>query len=164
MAQARENLKTLETGQTKNVLGIAKFYDHSKQYKAAVIYYNDVIKNQPGSPESEYAKTRVEELRQQFGEDALVFVLGFTTENVARFPFVQSDVAVAVNAALREAGIEIPVPQRIVHLEQNDATKHSLGRHRADAGGNLPSRGGENLADTPNSNPNPDDRSQTDSS
>jgi potassium-dependent mechanosensitive channel len=101
---------------------------------------------------------------KQFGEDALVFVLGFTTENVARFPFVQSDVAVAVNAALREAGIEIPVPQRIVHLEQNDATKHSLGRHRADAGGNLPSRGGENLADTPNSNPNPDDRSQTDSS
>ena len=68
---------------------------------------------------------------KQFSEDALVFVLGFTTENVARFPFVQSDVAVAVNAALREARIEIPVPQRIVHLEQNDATKHSLGQHRA---------------------------------
>src|SRR5262245_31683340 len=67
---------------------------------------------------------------KQFTEDALVFVLGFTTENVAQFPFVQSDVAVAVNAALREAGIEIPVPQRIVHLEQNDATKHSLGQHR----------------------------------
>jgi small-conductance mechanosensitive channel len=44
---------------------------------------------------------------------------------------VQSDVAVAVNAALRDAGIEIPVPQRIVHLEQNDATKHSLGQHCA---------------------------------
>jgi len=46
---------------------------------------------------------------KQFSEDALVFVLGFTTENVARFPFVQSDVAVAVNVALREAEIEIPV-------------------------------------------------------
>jgi len=67
---------------------------------------------------------------KQFSEDALVFVLGFTTENVAQFPFVQSDVAVAVNAALRGAGIEIPVPQRIVHLEQNDATRHSLGQHR----------------------------------
>jgi len=32
---------------------------------------------------------------KQFGEDALVFVLGFTTEEVAQFPFVQSDVAVA---------------------------------------------------------------------
>jgi potassium-dependent mechanosensitive channel len=67
---------------------------------------------------------------KQFGENALVFVLGFTTEDVARFPFVQSDVAVAVNAALREAGIEVPVPQRIVHLEQNDATKPSLGQYR----------------------------------
>jgi PAS domain S-box-containing protein len=68
---------------------------------------------------------------KQFGEDALVFVLGFTTEDVSRSAFVQSDVAVAVNATLREAGIEIPVRQRIVHLEQNDATKHSLGQHRA---------------------------------
>jgi small-conductance mechanosensitive channel len=101
---------------------------------------------------------------KQFGEDALVFVLGFTTEDVARCSFVQSDVAVAVNAALREVGIEIPVPQRIVHLEQNDATKHSLGQHRADASGNLPPGGSESLPDTANSSPNPGDRSQTDPS
>jgi potassium-dependent mechanosensitive channel len=101
---------------------------------------------------------------KQFGEDALVFVLGFTTEDVARFPFVQSDVAIAANAALREAGIEVPVPQRIVHLEQNDATKHSLGQHRADAGGDLPPGGSESLPDTGNSSPNPGDRSKTDSS
>src|SRR6476469_3713974 len=75
---------------------------------------------------------------KQFGEDALVFVLGFTTENVAQFPFVQSDVAVAVNAALRKAGIDIPVPQRIVHLEQNDATRNSLDPHRSASEGNLP--------------------------
>jgi small-conductance mechanosensitive channel len=100
---------------------------------------------------------------KQFGEDALVFVLGFTTEDVARFPFVQSDVAVAVNAALREAGIEVPVPQRIVHLEQNDATNHSLGQHRADAGGNLPPGGGDSLPHTANPGSNPGDRSQTDS-
>jgi potassium-dependent mechanosensitive channel len=101
---------------------------------------------------------------KQFGEDALVFVLGFTTEDVARFPFVQSDVAVAVNAALRDSGIEIPVPQRIVHLEQNDATKHSLGQHRADAGANLPPGSSESLSDTANSSPNPGNRPQTDSS
>ena len=100
---------------------------------------------------------------KQFGEDGFVFVLGFTTENVARFPFVQSDVAVAVNAALREAGIEISVPQRIVHLEQNDATKHSLGQHRADAGGNLPTGGAENLADRANSSPSSDKPSQSSS-
>jgi outer membrane protein assembly factor BamD len=71
VSQARENIKSLDTGSSKGTLDIAKFYDKTKQYRAAVIYYNDVIKNQPGSPESEYAKNRVEELRQQFGEDAL---------------------------------------------------------------------------------------------
>ena len=102
---------------------------------------------------------------KQFGEDALVFVLGFTTEEVGQSPFVQSDVAVAVNAALREAGIEIAFPQRIVHLEQNDnASKHSLGQHRADTGGNLPPRNSENLADTANSGPSSGQHSQTDSS
>ena len=67
--QARENLKTLETGQTKNVMGIAKFYDKSKQYKAAVIYYNDVIQQMPGSPESEAAKARIAQLKDQVGEE-----------------------------------------------------------------------------------------------
>jgi small-conductance mechanosensitive channel len=87
---------------------------------------------------------------KQFGEDALVFVLGFTTEEVSRFPFVQSDVAVAVNAAVRAAGIEIPFPQRIVHLEQNDnPSKGSSDPHRAGAAGNLPPRDG-NLADRGN--------------
>jgi small-conductance mechanosensitive channel len=96
---------------------------------------------------------------KQFSEDALVFVLGFTTENVAQFPFVQSDVAVAVNAALRAAGIEIPVPQRIVHLEQNDTTMHSLGQHRTASEGNLPQPGSESISATPSSDqrskPNP---------
>jgi small-conductance mechanosensitive channel len=101
---------------------------------------------------------------KQFSEDALVFALGFTTENVAQFPFVQSDVAVAVNAALREAGIEIPVPQRIVHLEQNDANVHSLGKPRGDAGNNLPAKASDDLPETGRSSRNPAERSQTDAS
>ena len=47
---------------------------------------------------------------------------------------------------------------RIVHLEQNDnASKHSSEPHRAGAGGNLPPRGGENLADTANASPSSGD-------
>ena len=69
--QARENLKSLEGGNAKSSLDIARYYDKTKQHRAAVIYYNDVIKTQPGSPESEFAKARIEELKQQFGEDAL---------------------------------------------------------------------------------------------
>ncbi len=69
--QAKENMKTLEGGNAKSSLDIARYYDKTKQHRAAVIYYNDVIKTQPGSPESEIAKARIEELKQQFGEDAL---------------------------------------------------------------------------------------------
>ncbi len=69
--QAQENIKAIETGQTKNTLSIAKFYDKKKEYKAAVIYYNDVIKNEPGTPDSSFAKQRIETLKSQVGEDAL---------------------------------------------------------------------------------------------
>lgn len=71
VAQAKENLKSLEGGQTKNALQIAKYYDHEKKYKAAVIYYNDVIQQQPGSAESEVAKARIAQLKDQVGEDSL---------------------------------------------------------------------------------------------
>ena len=69
--QARENIATLEGSSTKGSLDIAKFYEKSKNYKAAVIYYNEVIKRQPDSPESGLAKARIEELKQKFGEDTL---------------------------------------------------------------------------------------------
>jgi outer membrane protein assembly factor BamD len=69
--QARENMKSLEGGATKGALDIAKFYEKTGKYKAAVIYYNEVLKNQPDSPESAVAKARIDHLKQQYGEDAL---------------------------------------------------------------------------------------------
>jgi outer membrane protein assembly factor BamD len=69
--QARENLQQLTGGSTKSTLDVAKFYDKTKQFRAAVIYYNDVIKAQPDTPEATYAKTRIEELKSKYGEDAL---------------------------------------------------------------------------------------------
>ncbi len=69
--QARENMKQLQGGVVKGSLDVAKFYDKTKQYRAAVIYYNEVIKQQPGTPDADYAKARIETLREQVGEDAL---------------------------------------------------------------------------------------------
>ena len=69
--QAQENIKQLQGGAATGQLGIAKFYDKTKQYRAAVIYYNDVIKASPDSPDATFAKTRIEELKNKFGEDAL---------------------------------------------------------------------------------------------
>ncbi|MEO5717885.1 MAG: outer membrane protein assembly factor BamD [Chthoniobacterales bacterium] len=70
-AQARENLAKLETRLTKGSLEIAKYYDKTKNYRAAVLYYNEVIRQQPGSPESALAKTRIEQLRSKVGDAAL---------------------------------------------------------------------------------------------
>jgi len=70
-AQARENLKTLDHKQTNTSFEIARFYDKQKRYRAAAIYYNDVIRQQPGSTEGERAKKRISELRAKLGDAAL---------------------------------------------------------------------------------------------
>src|SRR6266705_2378993 len=70
-AQARANLEILEHKQTANSYKVAKFYDKQKYYRAAVIYYNEVIRQQPGSTESNLAKKRIDQLRAKVGESAL---------------------------------------------------------------------------------------------
>lgn len=70
-AQARANLEILERKQTRNSYEVAKFYDKQKYYRAAVIYYNEVIRQQPGSAESDRAKKRIDQLRAKVGESAL---------------------------------------------------------------------------------------------
>ncbi len=70
-AQARSNLQMLERKQTVSSYQVAKFYDKQKNYRAAVIYYNEVIRQEPGSTESERAKKRIDQLRVKLGDAAL---------------------------------------------------------------------------------------------
>ncbi len=70
-AQAEENLKLLEGRKTQSSIEVARFYDKARQYKAAVIYYNVVLQQQPGSPEAEEAQRRIDEIRGEVGDDAL---------------------------------------------------------------------------------------------
>jgi outer membrane protein assembly factor BamD len=70
-AQARANLQILEHKSLNSAFGVARYYDKMKAYRAAVIYYNEVIRQQPGSPESEKAKKRIDQLRAKVGEKAL---------------------------------------------------------------------------------------------
>jgi outer membrane protein assembly factor BamD len=69
--QARSNLQLLEHKATTSSYEIARFYDKQKNYRSAVIYYNEVIRQQPGSAESEKAKKRIDELRAKVGEKVL---------------------------------------------------------------------------------------------
>jgi outer membrane protein assembly factor BamD len=69
--QAQDNLKTLQGRKTQNSYSIAKFYDKQKNYKAAYVYYNEVVQQQPDSPEAQRAKQRMDEIRSKVGEKAL---------------------------------------------------------------------------------------------
>lgn len=69
--QARENLMRLEQKATGDAMKVAKFYDKKKAYRAAVIYYNEVIREQPGSAASDQAKRRIDQIRAKVGESVL---------------------------------------------------------------------------------------------
>jgi small-conductance mechanosensitive channel len=56
-----------------------------------------------------------------FGESSLDFKL-FAWTRVENFLVVSSELHVAVNEALREAGIEIPVPKRDLKVRSTDET------------------------------------------
>lgn len=71
VAQAQDNLKIIGQNEAGDLLSIAKYYDRFRNYKAAAIYYNDVVRRQPGTPEAEEASTRLQVLRGDQGEDAL---------------------------------------------------------------------------------------------
>jgi len=71
-----------------------------------------------------------------FGESALKFELRFWAAQQDTWFQLQSDVTVAVAKALREAGIEIPFPQRDLHIRSVDsvaANVVSTGEDRASA-------------------------------
>jgi potassium efflux system protein len=57
-----------------------------------------------------------------FGESAMSFELRFWSERQETWFQLKSNVTVAILRALQEAGIEIPVPQRDLHLKSIDAS------------------------------------------
>ena len=69
--QAQDNLKTLQNRENTNAVIVAKYYDKKKNYKAAVIYYNEVIKEQPGSPDAKDAEARIAAIKAKVGDAAL---------------------------------------------------------------------------------------------
>ena len=70
-AQARDNLASIGGKESGDLLAIAQFYDRYKNYRSAAIYYNDVIRRQPGTKQAEFARGRIETLRSDVGDDAL---------------------------------------------------------------------------------------------
>jgi outer membrane protein assembly factor BamD len=65
-AQAQENIQRLAQKQTQGAFDVAKFYEtqHTPDgNRAAFIYYNEVVREDPNSAQAQQAKKRIQELR-----------------------------------------------------------------------------------------------------
>jgi outer membrane protein assembly factor BamD len=71
VVQAQDNLKTLQGRKSADAYNIARFYDKQKNLKAAYVYYNEVLQQQPNSVEADRAKQRMGQIRSKLGDDAL---------------------------------------------------------------------------------------------
>ena len=69
--QARENIIKISDLESSDIIAIARFYDKSKNYHAAAIYYNDVIRRYPQGKIADEARRRIEALRGDLGDDSL---------------------------------------------------------------------------------------------
>jgi outer membrane protein assembly factor BamD len=69
--QARENIAKLSGTSLQKNLEVARFYEKTKNFKAATIYYNEVIQGAKDAPEAAVARKAIERMKQNVGEDAL---------------------------------------------------------------------------------------------
>jgi outer membrane protein assembly factor BamD len=74
--QAKENLQKLEKGHRQSILEVAKFYEKTGKFKAAAVYYDDLIRISPNSDEGKSAKSRLSALRRTKGEESLAMPRG----------------------------------------------------------------------------------------
>jgi outer membrane protein assembly factor BamD len=110
VAQARANLQLLERKQTATSFNVAKFYDKQKNYRAAVIYYNEVIRQEPGSTESERAKKRIDQLRAKFGEAVLQPVVAAADASKKKTSTHEGQTAKSGSAMRGSSNDEAPLP------------------------------------------------------
>jgi len=61
--QAQDNIQRLGQKQTQGAFDVAKFYETQHQTRAAFIYYNEVVREDPNSAQAQIAKKRIQELR-----------------------------------------------------------------------------------------------------
>jgi outer membrane protein assembly factor BamD len=61
--QAQENIRKLSQKQTQGAFDVAKFYETQHDSRAAFIYYNEVVREDPNSAQAQIAKKRIQELR-----------------------------------------------------------------------------------------------------
>lgn len=61
--QARQYIVEMGGRRLQGAMNIAKFYENQKDFKAAIVYYNEVIQQDPSSEQAEFAKRKLDELK-----------------------------------------------------------------------------------------------------
>jgi len=70
IAQAEVYIQELTERRVQGSYNIARFYEGQDNFKAAVIYYNDVVRQGPETKQGIEAKKRLDKLRNKLGEDS----------------------------------------------------------------------------------------------
>jgi outer membrane protein assembly factor BamD (BamD/ComL family) len=65
VTNAQSIIGSLKTEQARGNFRIAKFYEKSKQWDGALIYYNEVLQQDPNSPLVPQARQRIEALKNR---------------------------------------------------------------------------------------------------
>ena len=81
----------------------------------------DLLLEAAGEHQDVLSKPAPESLFRAHGESSLDFELRAFTESPRGWMAVHSDLTVSINRKLSEAGIEIPYPQRDLHLRSADS-------------------------------------------
>jgi outer membrane protein assembly factor BamD (BamD/ComL family) len=65
VAQAQKIIASLKTEQARGSFQTAKFYEHYKRWNGALVYYNEVLVQDPNSPYAAAARQRLDELKRR---------------------------------------------------------------------------------------------------
>jgi outer membrane assembly lipoprotein YfiO len=68
VSEARNAIAALKTEAARGCFAIAGFYESRKKWSGALVYYNEVLVQDPGSAYAEAARRKVEGLKQKLGE------------------------------------------------------------------------------------------------
>ena len=64
VSEAQKVIDSLRTEQARGSFEIAGFYEKKRRWRAAVIYYNDVVEKDPNSPQAAEALKRIEAIKK----------------------------------------------------------------------------------------------------
>ncbi len=65
ISQAKQYIEELTSRRIRGAINIARFYERQKNYKAAIIYYSEVVQQNPDSADATEAKQKLESLRSK---------------------------------------------------------------------------------------------------